>query len=66
MNLKSEEDSGQEFKLSYKLGLIKQMSEVSRELEGIKSIVVGRSGEINRILNVAASSESNSFENLKQ
>ena len=57
---------GQEPNRSYKLGLLKQKSEVSREQERVKFMVLGKAGEINRILNVTAGSESSSFENLKQ
>lgn len=44
--------------MSCKLGLIKQKSEVSREQEGVKSTVLGKTGDINRILKVIAGSES--------
>lgn len=64
-NLKSEEPVSQESNRSYKLKLLKQKSEVSREQETVKSMVLGKAGEINRILKVMAGSESNSFKNLK-
>lgn len=55
----------QESNRSYKLRLLKQKSEVSREQETVKSMVLGKAGEINRILKVMAGSETNSFKNLK-
>lgn len=58
MNLKSGEAASQESKMSCKLGLIKQKSEVSREQEGVKSTVLEKTGDINRILKVTAGSES--------
>lgn len=45
--------------------VLKQKSKVSRKQEMVKSMVLGKAGEISRILKVKTSTESNSLENLK-
>lgn len=45
---------GQESNKYYELGLVRQKSEVSREQERVKSMVLGKAEEINRILKVKA------------
>lgn len=59
--MKSEEAMGQ-----IPLGFVGPKSDIRREQERVKSMVLGKAGEINSILKVKAGTEPNSWENVNQ